>query len=54
VVRERAYWYDFPTLEGCRKAWDKKYGGPFGWPQIEEDEGAPSQRELDRGEQEPY
>lgn len=50
VVRERQYWYDFPSLEVCRKAWDQRYGGPFGWPEVDEDEGKPSQRELS----EPY
>jgi hypothetical protein len=52
VVRERAYWYDLPALEVCRKWWDQRYGGPFDWPQIEEDEGAPTQGELDGPE--PY
>lgn len=32
VKRERVYWYDLPSLEECRKLWDKKYGGPFDWP----------------------
>jgi hypothetical protein len=37
VVRERAYWYELPSLEICRNSWDKKYGGPFDWPEVEED-----------------
>lgn len=32
IVRERAYWYDLPTLKECRDEWDRRYGGPFGWP----------------------
>jgi hypothetical protein len=32
VTRERCYWYDLPTLDVCRKAWDQRYGGPFDWP----------------------
>jgi hypothetical protein len=48
VVRERAYWYDFPPLDVCRKAWDKKYGGPFGWPEVDDDVAHPVQQELSR------
>jgi hypothetical protein len=51
VVRERAYWYDLPALDICRKSWDQKYGGPFGWPEIEEETPQPVQGEMDR---EPY
>lgn len=33
VVRERAYWYDFPPLETCRRAWDTRHGGKHPWPE---------------------
>jgi hypothetical protein len=32
TTRERIYWYDMPSLEECRKAWDDRFGGTFGWP----------------------
>jgi hypothetical protein len=32
TTRERVYWYDMPSLEECRKAWDDRFGGTFGWP----------------------
>lgn len=42
VTRERAYWYDIPTLDVCRKMWDQKYGGPFDWPDETEEDNAPA------------
>lgn len=30
--RERVYWYDLPSLEDCRKAWEERFGGSFDWP----------------------
>lgn len=54
VVRERAYWYDFPSLDVCRKAWDKKYGGPFDWPEVEEDMPEAVQGEMEDRGREPY
>lgn len=35
IVKERAYFYEMPSLEDCRAKWDEKYGGPFGWPTDE-------------------
>lgn len=37
--RERVYWYDLPTLEDCRKAWEERFGGTFKWPDDEVDNG---------------
>jgi len=31
---ERQYAYEFPPLEECRQWWDKKFGGPYPWPEI--------------------
>lgn len=30
----RPYYYEFPTLEECRKHWDKEFGGPYDWPEA--------------------
>lgn len=49
-ARERAYWYEFPPLEACRAAWDKKYGGPFDWPKDE----AETERQSGDKDGDPY
>lgn len=51
--RERVYYYELPSLEACRKAWDEKYGGPFDWP-VDTTDPEPElvQGELDN--EEPY
>lgn len=28
----RPYFFKFPSLEKCREAWDKNFGGPYEWP----------------------
>jgi hypothetical protein len=34
---ERAYAYEFPPLEECRKHWDEKFGGPYPWTTVSEE-----------------
>jgi hypothetical protein len=34
-ARERAYFWEFPDLDECRRGFDKECGGPFPWPVIE-------------------
>ncbi len=34
-MKERAYFYEFPTLQECRDWWDAKYGGPHEWTAVE-------------------
>lgn len=48
-VRERAYWYQFPTLEDCRGEWERRYGGEWQWPREEE-----HQQQFRQSEIEPY
>lgn len=45
--RERVYWYDLPSLEDCRKAWERRFGGSFDWPDdtVEDDNRAQSNEE---------
>lgn len=36
AINKRAYHYTFEDLESCRKHWDKNFGGPYEWPQVDE------------------
>lgn len=47
VTRERAYWYDLPTLEESRAEWDRKFGGPYGWPRDDAEEPVAKQASMD-------
>lgn len=40
ATSERYYFWEFPTLAECREHWDKKFGGPYEWPEddtVEDD-----------------
>lgn len=38
-MKQRVYFYEFPTIQECRDHWDKHYGGPFKWnPPLEKPE----------------
>lgn len=37
TVRQRVWFYDFPSLEDCRNHWDRHFGGPYDWPPEPED-----------------
>ena len=32
----RPYYFKFPSIEEMRKHWDKNFGGPYSWPEIED------------------
>jgi hypothetical protein len=34
---ERQYAYEFPPIEECRAWFDKKFGGPYPWPKLEDE-----------------
>jgi len=36
---QRPYYYRLPTLEEARDHWDKKFGGPYEWPECEQEGG---------------
>ena len=35
-IVNRPYVYRLPPLKACREHWDKNFGGPYPWPEIEE------------------
>lgn len=35
-LNERQYAYEFPPIEECRAYWDKKFSGPYPWPELTE------------------
>ncbi len=45
-VNRRVYYYEMPALEECRAAWDQNYGGPYDWPDTEEQEPGTEQRAM--------
>jgi hypothetical protein len=54
-ARERAYFYELPSLENARASWDKRYAGGshFDWPKDDVPEPKPDQGMLDNAE-DPY
>ena len=54
VRRERAYWWDFPSLEVCRASWDARFGSPWAWPEEADNEPEPNPRLRVVGGGEPF
>jgi hypothetical protein len=38
VRRERQYFYDLPSLEECRRAWEDRFGPGWDWPSEESEQ----------------